>query len=83
VSTSQSKSAFVITQTHAHAIPRGSWKPSYLSAYESDGSRSFRREEKEALKFTTRAAAERVCSRMRESWFSEAGWYLEVRELPL
>lgn len=80
-STSQATSAFVIVQTHVHASPRGSWKPSYLSGYGADGSRSFRREQSEARKFPTRAAADRICSQMRKTWFNEAGWYLEVQEV--
>lgn len=66
---------FVIAQVHVHG-----WKPSYLSAYDADGSRSFRHEESAAVKFKTRAAAERLASRIRKTWHNEAGWQIEVRE---
>lgn len=78
MSTSQSTSGtFVVAQVH----PAGFWKPSYLTRHDADGSRSFRRDQSEAIKYGTRAAAERVASKMRETWRNEAGWYLEVREV--
>lgn len=68
--------AFVIAQVH----PAGFWKPSYLSAHSPEGDRSFRKEESAAVKFPTRAAAERLASKIRKTWRNDAGWQIEVRK---
>lgn len=70
--------SFVVVQTHPNERARG-WKPSYLSRYTADGCRSFHHEK--ALKFRTRAQAERIARQMRKTWSNEAGWFLEVREV--
>ena len=69
------ESVFVVVQVHPHR----EWAPSYLSAYDATGNRSFRKKYSEAMRFTDLAAAERLASRIRRTWWNDAGWQIEAR----